>query len=144
LSSFSGWTRTSLIVVALALLLAGAADARTTTKVVGTGGVYPNSGQKLLYAQATANNAKSLSAKLIVKPAQTLTLDWTVSCSNGVAVGANVAPGTKQLSGKKTVKSSAVTLMPLPIAHAKQCSASVYAYMTKKVNATAKIQIVQG
>lgn len=133
-----------LMFAVLALLLAGAADARTTSTVIGTGGVYPNSGEKLLYAQASASHPASLSTKVITSPGQKVILKWAVSCGLGTAVGENEDPTTKQNSNQKTVTSPATVPLALPLAHPKTCSISVYAYLTKKANATAKLLVLQG
>jgi len=127
-----------LIVAASALLLAGAADAKATAKVIGTGYIYPNSGGKLSFGQAVtgppAAPVSTLAVKLVNKPAQKVRLAWTVTCSKGKGGGSEdvVDPTTTQKSGQKSVTSPAMVNLPLPYAHPKTCSVSVYAYLAKK------------
>jgi len=134
-----------VIVAALALLLAGAAGAKTTGRVIGNGTLLK--GGLYAYAQANANGPASLSAKISTTPSQKVLLQWSVSCSNetvanGAVGGDAYDPTTQQKSGQKSVTSPAVAVMPLPFAHAKSCSVSLYAKLVKKAKTT--LQIVQG
>src|SRR5579862_7498832 len=95
-----------LIVAAFALLLAGAAGARTSGKVIANGTLLK--GGLYAYAQANAVGPSSLSAKIATTPNQKILLQWSVSCSNlqtaNGAVGADAYdPTTKQKSGQKSV-----------------------------------------
>ena len=134
-----------LIVAAFALLLAGAADARTSSKVIANGILLK--GGLYAYAQANANGPTSLSAKVSTTPSQKVLLQWSVSCSNQLAANGAASvdaydPSTAQKSGQKSVTSPAIAVMPLPFAHAKSCSVSLYAKLGKKAKTT--LQIVQG
>jgi hypothetical protein len=133
-----------LIVAAFALLLAGAASARTSGKVIANGTLLK--GGLYAYAQANAVGPSSLSAKIATTPNQKILLQWSVTCSNlqtaNGAVGAGAyVPTTKKKSGQKSVTSPAIAVMPLPFAHAKSCSVSLYAKLVKKAKTT--LQILQ-
>jgi hypothetical protein len=133
-----------LIVATLALLLAGAASARTSSKVIATGTLLK--GGLYAYAQGNAVGPKSLSAKVTTTPSQKVLLQWSVICSNGAASGPAGSPeaydpSTTQKSGQKTVTSPALAVMPLPLTHAKSCAVSLYAKLGKKAKTT--LQIVQ-
>jgi hypothetical protein len=134
-----------MIVAASALLLAGVAAAKPTAKVIGTGYIYPNSGGKLSFGQGqTVAPINALSVKLVNKPAQKVRLAWTVTCSKGKGgIGEDVVdPTTTQKSGQKSVTSPATVNLPLPYAHPKTCSVSIYAYLTKQDLKT-KLQILR-
>jgi hypothetical protein len=144
-TSSSGLTGKILIVAALALLLAGAADARTGGKVIGNGTLL--TGGMYAYAQANATGPNSLSAKVTTIPAQKVLLQWSISCSNGAATGPAGGVGaynssTTQKSGQKSVTSPATATLPLPSAKPKSCSISLYAKLAKKAKTT--LQILQG
>jgi hypothetical protein len=146
LTSFSGKTTGKiLIVAALALLLAGAAGARVTFKVLGTT-TSPLKGGLYYYANGNAMRPKTLSAKVKTVPAQSVLLQWSVSCSKGAPPGGvgedAYDPSSSQKSGQKSVRSPATQLMPLPYANPKTCSVSLYAKLTHKAKTT--LQILQG
>lgn len=133
-----------LIVAAFALLLAGAAGATTSGKVIANGTVLQ--GGLYAYAQANAVGPSSLSARIATTPSQKILLQWKITCSNvpttnGAAGAAAYVPTTKQKSGQKSVTSPAIAVMPLPFAHAKSCSVSLYAQLVKKAKTT--LQILQ-
>ena len=134
MTSISGrLTGKILIVAAMTLLLAGAADARSTATIIGTGYIYPNSGGKLAFVQAQTQNPKTLSTKVVTKPAQKVTLKWVVTCSKGKPGGEDVQdPTTEQKPGQKVVTSPTTLPLAMPYPKAKTCSVSLYAYMTKK------------
>ena len=133
-----------LIVAAFGLLLAGAAGAGTSGKVIANATVLK--GGLYAYAQANAVGPSSLSAKIATTPNEKVLLQWSVTCSNvqtanGAAGAAAYEQATKQESGQKSVTSPAIAVMPLPFAHAKSCSVSLYAKLVKKAKTT--LQILQ-
>ena len=64
-----------LLTAALALVLAGTAVAKTTSKVIGHGTTLK--GGKISYASATARAPKSVSAKVVATPSQNVKLQWS-------------------------------------------------------------------
>ena len=144
-TSSSGLTGQILIVAAFALLLAGAADARTSGKVIANGTLLK--GGLYAYAQGNAMRPKSLSAKVTTVPAQKVLLQWSISCSKDAMTAAVGDAGasnasTAQKSGQTSVTSPATATLPLPTTHPKSCSVSLYAKLSKKAKTT--LQILQG
>ena len=145
MTSFGGrLTGTILIVAALGLLLAGAAGARPTLKVIGTGTLLK--GGLYAYAQANALGPTSIFARVTTTPSQKVFLQWSITCSKRAPAAAVAGQGaydasTASKSGQRNVTSPATTTIPLPFAYPKSCSVSLYAKLVKK--ATTKIQILQ-
>lgn len=132
-----------LLAAALALLLAGTADARTSSKVIASGVLLK--GGMYAYAQGNAVWPKSLSARVTTIPSQKVLLKWSVVCAKktapaAAAEGYNASTASK--TGQKTVTSPATAALPMPFARPKTCSVSVYARLVVKAKAT--LQILQG
>lgn len=140
-SSSGRLTGKILIVASLGLLLAGAADARTSDKVIAKGTLLK--GGLYAYAQGNAVAPKSLSARVTTSPTQKVLLQWSVICARGTAVNAEGSnQSTVSKVGEKAVTSPASVALPMPFAKPKSCSFSVYAQLTKKAKTT--LQVLQG
>lgn len=131
-----------VLVAALALVLtAGIAQAATSAKIIATGQQLKDG--KTSYAQATVKSPTKVSAKVIVAPAQSVKLQYSVVCTKGAQVDADAAdPTTTPSTGTLSVKAPITQVLKLPFAHPKACTVVVYSIFPKKAKST--LQILQG
>ena len=130
--------------IAVALVVSATAEARTSSKVISNGVLLKDG--KTGYAQANAASPKTLSVRVSATPVQKVHMQWSVVCSNGVvataqndAYDASTAPKV----GESYLQSPGTLPLPLPLAHPKSCSVTVYATLAKK-GGKETIQILQG
>jgi hypothetical protein len=131
-------TGTILLTAALALLLAGVVQARTSSKVIGTGVALK--GGKISYAQATAKGPSTVSAKVIAVPAQPVKIQYSLTCTKGGTADADAYnSSTTPSSGQFTTTTSLARKLTLPFAKPTSCSVIVYATISKKGKETLTI-----
>jgi hypothetical protein len=144
LTSFSARSTATFLLVAAAVLAAGAtAEARVAGKVIAKGVLLKDG--KTGYAQANASSPAGLSLSINAVPKQKVKMQWSVVCSNGVvATAANDAydSSTAPKVGQSLVLTPGILKLPLPIAHPKSCSVTVYATLGTKGKET--LEILQG
>ncbi len=132
-----------LLLTAIASVLGGTAEARTSGKVIAKGGLIK--GSLIGYAQANAASPKSLSVRVTATPAQKVKMQWSVVCSKGVvptAENEGYDASTAPKVGQSFLQTPGTLKLPLPLAHPKSCSVTVYATLPKKGKQT--LEVIQG
>jgi hypothetical protein len=138
---FTRLTGKAVLVAALALLVAGMAQAAAKVKVIATGQQLTDG--KTSYASVTAKKPTKLSAKVTVSPAQKVKLSYSVVCSKGGTTDADGAnSSTTPSSATLSLTAPLTQALKLPFAHPTSCSVTVYSQLLKKGKAT--LQILQG
>jgi hypothetical protein len=128
-----------LLAATLALALAGTAAAKTTSKVIGHGTALK--GGKISYASATAKTPKSVSAKVITTPKQTVKLQWSVICTKagGTTDADAYNSSTTPSTGVSSLLSGKVVQLKLPFTHPSSCAVTVYSTLAKKGKQTLEV-----
>jgi hypothetical protein len=142
INSFARLTGKAVLVAALALLVAGMAQAAAKVKVIATGQQLTDG--KTSYAAVTAKSPTKLSAKVRVSPAQKVKLSYSVVCSKkgGTTDADGANSSTTPSSATVSVTAPITQALKLPFAHPTSCSVTVYSQLLKKGKAT--LQILQG
>jgi hypothetical protein len=140
-TSFARPTGQVLLTALLALLLIGAAQARTNSKIIGH--ATPLKGGLIVYAQASAVAPRSVSIKVTAVPTQTVKIAFSLVCARGVVVkGIEGDPSATPSSGIFSAPTPLLRKLKIPIANPKTCSVNVYSTLSKKGKQT--VQILQG
>jgi len=120
-----------LLAATLALALAGTAAAKTTSKVIGHGTTLK--GGKISYASATARSPKTVSAKVVATPKQTVKLQWSVICTKGGSTDADAYnSSTTPSTGVSSLVSGKSLQLKLPFVRPNSCAITVYSTLAKK------------
>jgi hypothetical protein len=138
---FRGIAGRTLLAAAVALLVAGTVEARTSAKVIAKGSVLK--GGKVAYAQVSAKAPSALSARVKVTPAQKVKLSYSVVCSKGTVANAEgYNETTTPVTGVVTAMTPVTKKLPLSIAHPTSCAITVYSQVFKTGKQT--LEILQG
>jgi hypothetical protein len=120
-----------LLTASLALLLAGAATAKTGS-VIGHGVTLKGAGGKIAYASATAKSPNTVAAKITVSPAQKVKVQWSMTCTKGGTTDADAYnSSTTPKSGVSSIAAPGSLKLALPFTHPNSCAVTVYSTLTK-------------
>jgi hypothetical protein len=132
-----------LLTALLALLVAGAADARTTTKVIATGATLKGGGGKIAYAQVSAKQPRSVSARISATPAQKVKISYSVVCSKGTATNnEGYNESTTPKTGVITAMTPLTQKLPMSVASPTSCAITVYSQLSR--TGKQKLEVLQG
>ena len=114
-----------------AFLLAGTAEATTTSTVIGHGVILK--GGKIAYASGTAKAPLTVSVKVTAAPIQTVKIQWSVICTKGGTSNADAYnSSTTPNSGVGTIATPGSLKLGLPFVHPNSCAVTVYSTLSKK------------
>ena len=120
-----------LLTASLALVLAGAATAKTDG-VIGHGVTLKGMGGKIAYASATAKAPKTVSASIKVTPKQKVKVQWSMTCTKGGTADADAYnSSTTPKSGVSTVAAPGTVKLALPFSRPTTCAVTVYSTLSK-------------
>ena len=136
-------TGKTLLVTAAALVIGVTAEAKTSSKVIAKGGLIKSS--LVGYAQANAASPTAISVRVTATPAQKVKMQWSIVCSKGVvptAENEGYDASTAPKTGQSFLQSPGTLKLPMPLAHPKSCSVTVYGTLSKKGKET--LEVIQG
>ena len=126
-----------LFTALLVLLLAPAAEAATSSRVIGHGS--PLKGGKIVFVQTSATGPRTLFVKVTADPAQKVTVTYTIGCAPGVSNGDVGYEATQPQTLYILAKAPLTRKLNLPFAHPRVCSLSVYSSLSKKGKQTLEV-----
>jgi hypothetical protein len=106
-------------------LAINATAAPNTTKVIGHG--VRLKGTSIWYAHGKAVAPRTVSARVVSTPAQSVKVQWSVVCQKPNSSDPAVHLGTDAKSGQTSVHGAATVKLALPYAKPPACIATVYA-----------------
>jgi hypothetical protein len=114
-----------------AFLLAGTAEATTSSTVIGHG--ITLKGGKIAYASATARAPRTVSAKVTATPVQHVKIQWSVICTKGGTTDADAYnSSTTPNTGVSSIGTPGTLKLGLPFKNPNACAITVYSTLSKK------------
>ena len=129
--------RTALLSGVLALAPIDAAAAAATSKVIGHG--VRLKGTKVWFAHGTAVAPRTISARVVPIPAQSVKVQWAVVCQKPNADDPAMPLATAGKLGQASVHAPATVKLAFPYPKPHTCVASVYATLERGGKLTLRI-----
>jgi hypothetical protein len=115
---------------------AGAADG--TSKVIGQGSRLKGS-SRIWFAQGTALAPKTVSARVVPVPAQSVKVQWALACQRPNKFDPSFHLATKSSSGEVSLHAAGTVKLAFPYPKPPTCVATVYATLEKRGRLTLRL-----
>jgi hypothetical protein len=126
-----------LLPAALLVVAIAAATAAATNKVIAEGSRLK--GTRIWYAQGKAVTPKTISARVVPTPAQSVKVQWAVACQRPNPQDPAIHLAPKGTSGQTSVPAAATVKLALPYAKPHTCIATVYATLAASGKLTLRL-----